>query len=306
MSLKKKKSENDNSSREEKKVNYGFIFLSLLVSILLIAFFLNQNNFNEKLPPQFQDFSSGFLLIFILLVAFFALFDWVGKPMSKDYAGLGSILQLQTAYSQKQIVSLFNIWGIKLQRKWLSEEDEAYLDKLPLSTEIDEVGKQKILAWINFRQILRKSIWRDNIGFIPMYSIIFGTILYFGSFFISDASNAKIGIFPCWLCLIIATAFFDYLENIIHLYHIKNYSVGKESIGLVRLGVVCTFLKFIGFITATILSIITILKVSFLISIYGTGWKWILTLVLFYGFFISLLAKIGQYIYSQNLSNSDK
>lgn len=272
----------------EQKTNKWAMVIALLTLLSITSFAIYKlwhqiPNIEDK-----QHLSGSHLLILLLLLSLIPMADWVGKPMGKFKANLGSIVKLQTAFSNSQISAILNSWLNELYRTWHSEKDKKVLAKLDLGDSIkNETDKNKVLAWIRLRELTRTALWRDIIGFVPLYSFVLGTILWIGSsIFCNNAADIEcyqlFGKIPLWLCLILFIAIFDMLENWIHLLHIKNHPIGGSSTFLVLLGALCTILKFAGFISAVVLSfIIVFFKSKIILSEVG-DWKWLVATGLTY------------------------
>jgi hypothetical protein len=72
-----------------------------------------------KMPTSETEVLAGkILLIQVLLIIFYFSFLWVGKPLSKGQANLGSIVSLQFAFTPSKVTKLFEDWSWKLGRKW--------------------------------------------------------------------------------------------------------------------------------------------------------------------------------------------
>jgi uncharacterized protein (DUF2235 family) len=252
------------------------IVLALLFFIpSLIVVWKTRGNF--FLAEDVESLSGKLLLIYFLFVTFYSLFGWVVKPMGKSKANLGSIGQLQNVITKNQLTLLFESWSSKLSRNWVAKD------------------VQQELAWTRLKEVLRTALWRDLLGFIPIYSLILGTVLYIGSefgfcsFLGVNCSMTFFGIIPLWLLLIIVTALADVTENIIHLKHIKNHPIGGSSRSLIVFGGIATMIKFIGFFISTLLSL-TIFFILTLKVITNIGeWRWFIATGISYIMFLTIL-----------------
>jgi hypothetical protein len=144
----------------------------------------------------------------------------------------------------------------------------------------DTKEERKSIAWGNAKEIVRESLWRDILGFIPVYTFIFGTILWLASTYgqhenwtwLRDTKTIEI---PIWIWIIFITAIADCFENTIHLRHVKNYLLGGSSFFLVAIGTIFTIIKFIGFFSALILSVAIFVNLSYDVLIDEPGgWRW--------------------------------
>ena len=252
----------------------------ILFGIVVFSIYKLWNHIPYIEPTEY--IASGLLLIFVLIFAFPPIIEWVGKPMGKHEANLGTIVKLQTAFTDTQVSAIFNSWLYKVNRDWRTEEDDKLLLKLDPNGEIKEPeDKNKVLAWVRLRQIMRLSLWRDIIGFVPLYSFFLGIILCIGStFYCNNVENVEcfklFGKIPLWLALVLFTAIFDMIENRIHLIHIRNFPKKGISFILVLIGSFCTILKAIGFITMVIASIIIIFFMCKIVVTNTGDLKWMI------------------------------
>jgi len=240
-------------------------FLGATIVIYLISYYYESIPMSESISRQ----TNGFLLMLILLPTLGILFRWVSKPMGRDKANIGNILILQFATSKTKVEEVFHRWLDPFVRIWDSAEDDRllYFHGIDPADLTDKMEKRKAIAWIHLRQVLRISIWRDIIGFVPLYSICLGLPLWMASIlWCADSNDPPIlGCCPWWLGLIFFTAMCDMIENLIHLIHIKHYPSGKINNMAVGIGNFFTFLKFLGFTIQFLLSLAV-----FAYLLYGT------------------------------------
>jgi hypothetical protein len=216
----------------------------------------------------FQELTSTeqaglFLIVVFLLLILNYIIIWVGKPTRRarlDFAILG----LQSAYTPSKVKELFDVMRYNISQLWVADTKE----------------ERKSIAWGNAKEIVRESLWRDILGFIPVYTFIFGTILWLASTYgqhenwtwLRDTKTIEI---PIWIWIIFITAIADCFENTIHLRHVKNYLLGGSSFFLVAIGTIFTIIKFIGFFSALILSVAIFVNLSYDVLIDEPGgWRW--------------------------------
>jgi hypothetical protein len=77
--------------------------------------------------------------------------------------------------------------------------------------------------------VLREALWRDIIGFIPVYACT----LAFGLWFAATQLGWKLPAYefqgvPCWIWAVLVTVVTDYLEDICHLHYLKLNENGSE------------------------------------------------------------------------------
>ena len=120
------------------------------------------------------------------------------------------------------------------------------------------------------------SIWRDILGFVPFYSLLF-----FVFFFIA-CTNGKgeqvIQTLPLGLdeinLLILAVFLFDQFENAIHLRHVDRFPTKPSSNGLIFLGNMCSLFKLTGFIVLVLLSMIVLARLL-IVNLFFANPSWI-------------------------------
>ncbi len=287
--------------KKDRLKNLGFTLLAAIISLValvgigiiisLAAGFLehmiigaNDVEDSKIIPLTGTEILAGKILLmqlamFVLMLAF----QWVGKPMSELRSDLGSIVRLQFAFSKNRVVDLFEQWSRKLCRHWAGED------------------KLTHLGWNNVQAVLRESLWRDLIGFTPIYTIVFGTIMWIGSTvpgpnfwsFLYESSFVP-GV-QWWVLLIAVTAIADYIENTIHLNHIRNYTKDKISSVLTGFGFLATLIKFAGFIPSFFLSLGIFATLSWRILDKGDGgWRWVIASCVTWIIVLVVLPVLGQ------------
>lgn len=232
----------------------------------------------SMITGQSEQFSGYLLLILILLFVFIKSLDWVGTPMSASRANLGSIFRLQCKFTKSQVNELFNEWIDGLRRNWVKPEDKNQL------------------AFSRLREILREALWRDLLWFIPIYSLVFAGILYIGAekidFCYLAGMDCDVTVFAgldFWLIVVLVTALADVIENIVHLRHIRNYPRGGSSPFLVATGAFFTVIKFIGFFSTALMSLIIFGVLFWELLPFSGGWRWLLGISISFLFIMSLL-----------------
>jgi uncharacterized protein (DUF2235 family) len=275
-----------------------FLGIPLLISMGLVVFTLSNFCSSSANQKHIENLPGSMLLIFILCFASWHIFKWVAKPMGEEEANIGSILKLQTRLTSTQLTTLFNAWFKQFHRTWLTDEDKNELQQVSFSGKSSETNEKlddqikdpnckKAVAWLNLREVLRKAIWRDTLGFVPLYSFIMGVILCIGStVFCENLVSEQ----PFWLYLVLFTAFFDWLENGIELVHIHKHPLGGSNTATVILGALFTFLKFIGFFTAVLVSVIVIFLLLWNNLRYVGDNKWMFSVFFTYFIFIGIVA----------------
>jgi uncharacterized protein (DUF2235 family) len=181
---------------------------------------------------------AGPLLLLWLALAYLARsFDWVGEPLA--HARLPSIVRLQFAWNP---LAVLEDWRARLLLSW---RDDA--------TSADAALRR-------LHRTVREALWRDIVGFIPVYSVVLG----FGFWlflrlaprnwplletlrepaFAFDGFSA-----PCGLVLLLALAAgADWIEDAIHLRYLRLHAANQQPAWLlVVAALTATVVKFLGF-----------------------------------------------------------
>lgn len=225
-----------------------------------------------------EKIAGSLIIIQLLLLIFFSTFLWVGKPTRRIRLKWAAI-KLQFAFGKKRKL-LFDDWRIRLTRDWIPAK------------------KQKDLAWSRVKEVLRESLWRDNIAFVPIYTLVFGTIIWIESTFgnhegwswlsyyaiytpFSDGEQLMNLSMPFWVFLIVLTALGDYIENFIHLLIIKKYPKGKVSFFYSLIAIIATSIKTVGFVLALLsaLGIFTCFSIDLFSYLGKGGWRWFIAYI---------------------------
>ena len=234
--------------------------LSLIVLVILFVYKGSSVQYGQPLKAlayAYQDLH--LLLITIMLLIFYLLFRWVSQPLSFRGANIGSILDVQGVHNTKNLQALFSHWINCLRPTYFDQEDQ-----------------QISVAWRAVRQQVRMSIWRDILGFVPFYSLLF-----FVFFFIACTNGngeQVIQTLPLGLdeinLLILAVFLFDQFENAIHLRHVDRFPTKPSSNGLIFLGNMCSLFKLTGFIILVLLSMIVLARLI-IVNLFFANPSWI-------------------------------
>jgi hypothetical protein len=187
-------------------------------------------------------------------------FDWVGKPLAR--ANLGSILCLQL-----------------LPRRTLA----LWRDRLTLRAGPSEaVGPGP--ASLQVAGVLRKALWRDCFGFIPLYTLLFALAAWFATRNLGKSWNwlarPVAADIELWHALVAGTAALDLLENALHFTYARRFSQSKVLAGpLLWLGPPCSCVKNLGFLSGVALLAVVLGHTSWMLARDGAG-GWRATIVL--------------------------
>ncbi|MEO1258925.1 MAG: DUF2235 domain-containing protein [Bacteroidota bacterium] len=233
------------------------------------------------------------LLSLLLIVIFFGGVKWVGVPMGPMRANLGTIRDLQMKSSVKGVRELFESYENILKRP-----REGYDD-----------GECQEKAWPRVKSILYESVWSDYLGFIPVYTMSLGLIMWIG-FNLVDPEHLKVSLDlwfitdiwkggPCsyvqwWQVLLAVTVITDLIENWAHLSHLNRYRNGGISSGMVMIGFVANLIKRAGFIISCLLVIYISCRLIWIVLFSNDGgWRWILATGVLY---LSLVTVVPAFV----------
>ena len=297
------------------KTTIGVAFFSLLVlaavggTVAFLAAVFSFLSGPETAPLEYgnnldkesqTEIIAGYVLFILLLYAILlGGLKWVRNPMGPARANLGSISKLQWAYSTSGITNLFAGWEGKLSR--------------PRDGYDDDECKRK--AWLRVKAILHETVWSDYLGFIPVYTLVLGLILWIG-FSLADPTHLTTPVDPWflpeflsgssrwitkwllfpefwtsgpgpniqwWQALLGITVFADLIENWAHLSHLDRYRNGGISAGATILGFAANLIKTIGFVILLLLSIFIALKFILIVLTFNDGrWRWMLATGILY------------------------
>jgi hypothetical protein len=140
------------------------------------------------------------------------------------------------------------------------------------------------------RAVVRETLYRDIIGFIPVYTIVFTFGLWFGAWQLGWTWLQNL-----WLVIPLTAATADYIEDFCHLRYLRLHELDRHpSWFLTWLGAAMTWIKVIAFSGAGLLTLA--------IAIAGTvrvheapelyGWRGLLTLAVSIGS-VTIFAVLG-------------
>jgi hypothetical protein len=193
-------------------------------------------------------FAGILLLVQLALIYFVNALTWAGEPMMK--ARLGPIAPLQWCFTPGQIKTCLDRWCAMMR------------------------GHAAARCVMSF--VVREALYRDIIGFIPVYTGTFAFGLWFGY-----TQLGWLWLDTAWWALPLITAAADYGEDLCHLrclrLHQKNH---LPSIGLVFVGSVMTLVKLAGFYGSAMLTLA--ITTAATVRIYSApdnyGWRGLVAL----------------------------
>jgi hypothetical protein len=196
------------------------------------------------------QFAGLLLLLQLSLIYFVNALTWAGEPMAK--ARLGSIVPLQMCFTPGQITSCLDRWCTML--------------------------RGHAAARCAMSAVVREALYRDIIGFIPVYTAVFTFGLWFGY---SQLEWSWLQIL--WWALPLTALVADYSEDLCHLRCLRLHQKGKcPSFALALTGGVMTWVKLIGFLGegALTLAIVTAATIRIYEAPVGYGWRGLVVLAI--------------------------
>ena len=126
------------------------------------------------------------------------------------------------------------------------------------------------------RAVVRETLYRDIIGFIPVYSLVFAFGLWFGAFQLQWAWLQDI-----WLAVPLAAAAADYIEDICHLRFLRLHERDEHpSVLITWLCAAMTSIKLVAFIGEALLTVMIVIAATLRIHDMPEfyGWRGLLAL----------------------------
>ena len=139
-------------------------------------------------------------------------------------------------------------------------------------------GPQSHKPGCRMRAIVRETLYRDIIGFIPVYSLVFAFGLWFGAWQLE-----WMWLQGLWLVVPLTAATADYIEDICHLRFLTLHERHEApSLLLTWLGSAMTLIKLIAFIGEGLLTFVIVIVATLRIhsapEVYG--WRGLLALAI--------------------------
>ncbi|HEY6389761.1 MAG TPA: hypothetical protein VIX89_00710, partial [Bryobacteraceae bacterium] len=167
------------------------------------------------------------LLLQLALVYFWRAMLWTAEPMVQ--ANLGSIVSLQWRPTPAKVKECLEHWRSQLECRWKKDD--------PV----------KGPAAVRMRELLGLVLWRDILGFIPVYSLVFLFGLWFAASQLPVFAflNWPGGSLALWWMIPVLAAVTDYVEDICHLHFRKLHALGKlPSAAITLLSSAMSVIKF--------------------------------------------------------------
>jgi uncharacterized protein (DUF2235 family) len=226
-------------------------------------------------PAPEARFAGILLLLQIAFVFYLKAFTWVGEPTSRR--NLGSIFSLQRRCTPNGVAACFERWRTMLSCTWSKDDDDVTNGPAARS----------------LRDALREALWRDMLGYIPLYLIVLGFGLWFGAkelgWYWLDRVYRGI---PFWALPPLVAATADYIEDFCHMRYIRLHEQAKKpSFPLAIASFTATILKFAAFLAAAGLTIAALGNGAWKVGLFGegSGWRGTVTLTVSIIAFAALL-----------------
>ena len=199
-------------------------------------------------PAELSRFAGLLVLLQLALIYFVNALTWAGEPMFR--ARLGSIVPLQLCFTPSQITRCLDRWCTML--------------------------RGHAAAACAMSAVVREALFRDIIGFIPVYTGVFTFGLWFGY---SQLGWSRLE--TVWWALPLTALLADYGEDLCHLRSLRLHQKGKRpSYPLAGLGAVMTAVKLSAFIAEGALTLVIVTAAT--VRIYGApdayGWRGVIAL----------------------------
>ena len=199
-------------------------------------------------PAELSRFAGLLLLLQLALIYFVNALTWAGEPMFR--ARLGSIVPLQLCFTPTRIKCCLERWCSMLR---------------------GHAGTSCTMS-----AVVREALFRDIIGFIPVYSAVFTFGLWFG---VSQLGWAWLE--TVWWALPLTALVADYGEDFCHLRCLRLHQKGTTaSVPLAILGSVMTWIKLTAFVAegALTLAIVTAATSRVFEMPDAYGWRGVIAL----------------------------
>ena len=198
-----------------------------------------------------QRFAGLLLLLQLALIYFANAMSWAGRPMTRAY--LGSIVRLQVRTSPRKVKECLDRWCSMLSGR-----------------------RPHKSAGCRMRAIVRETLYRDIIGFIPVYTLVFTFGLWFGAWQLE-----WMWLQGLWLLIPLTAATADYIEDVCHLRYLRLHERDRHpSAFLTWLGTAMTWIKLVAFGSEAILTVVIVIAATLRIhdapELYG--WRGLVAL----------------------------
>ncbi len=227
----------------------------------VIAPLLHLGTIEIEEPAEKARFGGLLLLLQVGVMYFLKAFSWCGEPMAK--ANLGSVLPLQLSATPARVRKCLDNWCQRLAGRQHSKSAPQPSPECSMCKTVSE------------------ALWRDLIGFIPVYSLVLGFGLWFAAIpmeWMWLRTELHIGSFAIrlWLLIPITAAIADYIEDFLHLHFLSLHTRDRTPhMGLTIFASAMSLLKGVGFVSATLLTLGAIGEGSWRGAVFSdqVGWR---------------------------------
>ncbi len=235
--------------------------------------------------PAHAAFAGMLLSLQLGFIYFANAFKWVGEPLVR--INLGSIRLLQCCATPQGVSKCLESWRARLACQW-GDADKNTVDG-PAARAM--------------REAVREALWRDILGFIPVYTMLGVAGLWFAATALHCAwlEASTLGM-PRWLLIPLMAAAADYLEDVCHLHYLALHKKGEAP------GAPLTLFAY-GMSLAKLLVFAVAIGLTGIALCYGvwhmthfasqTGWRGAIVLLLSVIGGLVLLAVLSLWVYGQ-------
>ena len=180
-----------------------------------------------------EQFAGQLLLLQLALFYFVNALSWAGRPMARAHLGL--IVRLQVRTSPGQVKECLDRWCSMLSGR-----------------------RPHKSAGCRMRAIVRETLYRDIIGFIPVYTLVFTFGLWYGAWQLGWTWLQGL-----WLIVPFTAATADYIEDICHLRVLKLHERDQPpSLFLTWFAAAMTSIKLVAFAAEAVLTVIIVIAAT--------------------------------------------
>lgn len=228
--------------------------------------------------------AGGLLLLEILLLLMIqSLLSWVNEPLQN--ARLGSIVRLQLCPTAARVQQQLTQWRDALERRPMRNDPPDDLDPT-----------QRASALLG--RVLGQSLWRDSLGFVPLYTALFVVAGYFAHSH-GLCSWLKAPTEVAWWCVGVplAIAALDFVENIAHGWFVRRFVAGEAiPTWAAPLSALATLTKTIGFVVGLVAVHVAIFAAAVRLCVDTTlataGWRGAATVLLAAAIGVALVGQV--------------
>jgi uncharacterized protein (DUF2235 family) len=201
---------------------------------------------------------AGQLLLLQLALAYtWRALLWVREPMAA--ANLGSVVPLQWRATPKRVAGLLEEWWHRLKCEWLKGDQDAVNGP----------------AAVRLRDLLGQALWRDIVGMIPVYTLVFVFGLWFawsrvaGFAFLDRPAGPAL-----WWSIPLAAAVANYLQDFCHLVYLGRHAAGKQApLVLTVVGFTASRIKDAACLAAAVITLAAVFAATWAVGNDLSDWR---------------------------------